>query len=379
MIDAMGSEKFTRFESTATSKILNFAAGPGMMPTAVLAQAQREFLSWNGSGLSMLEMPFTGEEFKGILRQAREALRALLNIPDGYHILFMHGGASAQFSLVPLNLLGRARLANHIETGYWSCKSIREASRYCGINIAASSAGTHFDRMPETWHLDAHAAYCHLTSNETANGVQFHTIPDTGDLPLVADMTSDFLSKPVDVQRYGLIYAGAQKNIGPAGLTVVIVRNDLLGGAHPSTPAVFNYQVQAEADSMFNTPITFAVYLTGLVLRWIMDMGGVAEMERRSVQRSARIYDVIDASDGFYRCPVQPAHRSRMNICFTLADEAITPRFLSVAATQGLVNLKGHAMSGGIRASLYNAMPDEGVAALANFMRQFSVEYGCHV
>ena len=327
----------------------------------------------------MLEMPFTGEEFNGVLRQAREALRALLGIPDNYHILFMHGGASAQFSLVPLNLLGRARLANYIETGYWSCKTIREAGRYCGVNIAASSAGTYFDRMPEAWHLDAHAAYCHLTSNETANGVQFHAVPDTGELPLIADMTSDFLSKPVDVQRYGLIYAGAQKNIGPAGLTVVVVRNDLLGRAHPSTPAVFNYQVQAEADSMLNTPITFAVYLAGLVFRWIADMGGVAEMERRSVQRSAQIYHVIDTSDGFYRCLVQSAHRSRMNICFTLADEAFTSRFLSGAAVQGLVNLRGHAVTGGIRASLYNAMPDEGVAALADFMRQFTVEHGCHV
>jgi phosphoserine aminotransferase len=360
-------------------EIFNFAAGPGVMPATVLAQAQREFLNWNGSGLSMLEMPFTGEAFKAVLRQARDDLRALLDIPDNYHILFMHGGASAQFSLVPLNLLGGAGRADYVETGYWSCKNMREAGRYCGVNIAASSSATGFDRMPEAWRLDPRAAYCHITSNETANGVQFHAIPESGDLPLVADMTSDFLSRPVDVQRYGLIYAGAQKNIGPAGLTIVIVRDNLLGRAHPATPAVFNYQIQAEADSMLNTPITFAVYLSGLVFRWIDDMGGVVAMARNSEQRSARLYHAIDDSAGFYRCPVQSVYRSRMNVCFTLADDALTPLFLSAATTEGLINLKGHPMTGGIRASLYNAMPDAGVTALVNFMQHFLEEHRHHV
>ncbi len=360
-------------------EVFNFSAGPGVMPAAVLVQAQQEFLNWNGNGLSMLEMPFTGEAFKTVLRQAREHLRVLLNIPVNYHILFMHGGASAQFSLVPLNLLGGMGRADYVETGYWSCKNMREASRYCDVNIAASSSATSFDRMPEIWRLDPHAAYCHITSNETANGVQFYDIPDTGDLPLVVDMTSDFLSKPVDVQRYGLIYAGAQKNIGPAGLTVVIVRNDLLGRAHPATPAVFNYQVQAEADSMLNTPITFAVYLAGLVFRWVAEKGGVMAMARNSAQRSARLYHVIDGSDGFYRCQVQSAYRSRMNICFTLANEVLTSLFLTAAAEEGLINLKGHPMAGGIRASLYNAMPDAGVTALVTFMQHFVEEHRRHV
>lgn len=359
--------------------IFNFAAGPGVMPAAVLVQAQQEFLNWNSRGISMLETPFTGEAFKTMLRQTRDDLRALLNIPDNYHILFMHGGASAQFSLVPLNLLGEAGQADYIESGYWSCKSVREASRYCNVNIAASSYATGFDRVPEAWHLDPGAAYCHITSNETANGVQFYDLPDTGDLPLVVDMTSDFLSQPLDVQRFGLIYAGAQKNIGPAGLTIVIVRNDLLGRAHPATPTVFNYKMQAEADSMLNTPLTFAVYLAGLVFRWIAEMGGVAMMARNSKLRSAQLYHAIDNSGGFYQCSVQPAYRSRMNVCFTLANDALTPMFLTAAGAEGLLNLKGHPMTGGIRASLYNAMPEAGVTALINFMQGFTEEHRHHV
>ncbi len=363
-----------------TAKVFNFAAGPGVMPAEVLAEAQRELLDWQGSGMSMLETPFTGDAFKGVLRQARKDLQALLRIPDNYRVLFMHGGASAQFSLVPLNLLGDAGRADYIETGYWSRKNMREAARYCGVNIAASSAATGFDRMPDgPWRIDPKAAYCHLTTNETANGVQFRSIPDTGGLPLVADMTSDFLSRPIDVSRYGLIYAGAQKNIGPAGLAVIIVRDDLLGRAHPATPVVFNYQVQAEADSLLNTPVTFAVYLAGLVFRWIADMGGVAAMEQRSAERSACLYRAIDGSGGFYRCPVQPGHRSRMNVCFTLADADLTPLFLSAAAGEGLLNLKGHPMAGGIRASLYNAMPDAGVTALIAFMQRFAQKHRGHV
>jgi len=363
----------------ASPRVFNFAAGPGVMPATVLAQAQQELLNWDGSGLSMLETPFTGDAFKAVLRQARDDLRTLLDIPENFHILFMHGGASAQFSLVPLNLLGGADRADYVETGYWSAKNMREAGRYCRVNVAASSAETGFDRMPQSWHLDPDAAYCHITSNETANGVQFHDIPESSELPLVADMTSDFLSRPIDFSRYGLIYAGAQKNIGPAGLTIVIVRDDLLGRAHPATPAVFNYRVQAEADSMLNTPITFAVYLSGLVFRWVARVGGVTTMMRRSEQRSARIYRAIDDSAGFYRCPIQSGHRSRMNVCFTLADDALTPLFLSAAAAEGLINLKGHPMVGGIRASLYNAMPDDGVTALMTFMQRFAEDHRYHV
>jgi phosphoserine aminotransferase len=360
-------------------EFFNYSAGPAVMPVTVLVQAQQEFLNWNGSGFSMLETPFSGDAYKKIHNHVRDNLRLLLNIPDNYHILFMHGGASAQFSLVPLNLLGRAGRADYVETGYWSCKTMREARRYCNVNVAASSSATGFDRMPGTWHLDSSAAYCHITSNETANGVQFFDIPDTGDLPLVADMTSDFLSRPIDVQRYGVIYAGAQKNIGPAGLTIVMVRDDLLGRAHPATPAVFNYKNQAEAGSMLNTPLTFSIYLTGLVLRWITDMGGVVAMAKNSAQRSAQLYQVIDASKGFYHCSVQPAHRSCMNVCFTLANDALTPSFLSLAAEEGLLNLKGHPMAGGIRASIYNAMPNAGVIALISFMQHFADMHWHHV
>ncbi len=360
-------------------ELFNFAAGPGIMPAIVLEKAQKEFLNWNGSGISMLETPFTGDAFKAVLRQTRDDLRTLLNIPNNYHILFMHGGASAQFSLVPLNLLGERNRADYIETGYWSRKNIREASRYCKVNIAASSSDTGFDCIPETWRLDSHAAYCHITSNETANGVQFYDIPDTGDLPLVADMTSDFLSRPLDVHRYGLIYAGAQKNIGPAGLTIVIVRDDLLGRAHPTTPSILNYQVQAEADSMLNTPLTFAVYLAGLVFHWITEMGGVMAMKQNSEQRSSRLYHAIDNSESFYQCSVQPTYRSCMNVCFTLKNDALTPLFLTSAAAEGLINLNGHPIAGGIRASLYNAMPDAGVTTLINFMQHFAMEHHCHV
>lgn len=357
----------------------NFAAGPGIMPAEVLARAQREFLDWDGSGFSMLETPFTGDAFRNVLRQAREDLRALLNIPDNYRILFMQGGASAQFSLVPLNLLGDARQADHVETGYWSAKNMREASRYCKIHVAASSANSRYDQMPEQWQFDPESAYCHFTSNETANGVQFHKLPETGDIPLVADMTSDFLSRPFDVSRYGMIYAGAQKNVGPAGVTVVIVREDLLGRAHPATPVVFNYTAQAETDSMLHTPVTFSVYLAGLVFRWIRDQGGLAAMEHNSSQRSTRLYAAIDGGNGFYFCPARPEHRSRMNVCFSMANDALTPVFLEAATRKGLLNLKGHPMTGGIRASLYNAMPDAGVEALVDFMRRFAEEHRHHV
>jgi len=286
----------------------NFAAGPGVMPTEVLAQAQREFVNWDGSGFSILETPFTCDAFKNIFRQTRETLRALLNIPDNYHILFMHGGASAQFSLVPLNLLGNKQDADYIDTGYWSTKSIREANRYCEVSIAASSATTHYDHFPDQWLLNQKSAYCHLTSNETANGIQLHYLPETGDVPLVADMTSDFLSRPFEVTRYGLIYAGAQKNIGPAGVTIVIVRDDLLGRAHPNTPLAFNYTAQAEADSMLQTPVTFSIYLTGLVLQWIGAQGGVTAMQDNSERRSSMLYHAIDNSNDFYRSRAQPDH-----------------------------------------------------------------------
>lgn len=359
-------------ELGANNRCFSFAAGPGVMPGAVLKQAQRELLDWNNSGISLLETPFTSIRFKNLIQQVREDLRQLLNIPAHYRILFMHGGASAQFSLVPLNLLGRHESADYVETGYWSVKNMREASRYCRVNIAASSAESGFDRMPNQWQADPQAAYCHITSNETANGVQFHHDPDIGDIPLVADMTSDFLSRPVEISHYGLIYAGAQKNIGPAGLTIVIVREDLLDRAHSATPSMFNYRMQAEAESMLNTPLTHAIYLAGLVFRWVDAQGGVMVMARKSIERSTRLYEAIERSAGFYHCHVKPEHRSHMNVCFTLNDATLTEKFLADAEIAGLHYLKGHPMIGGIRASIYNAMPDEGVEALTGFMQHFA-------
>lgn len=348
----------------------NFAAGPGTMPLEVLEQAQREFTDWQGRGLSLLEMPFTGDDFKGIMRRARTSLRRLLNIPERYHILFMAGGASAQFALVPLNLLGTAGRADYIETGHWSRRASGEAGRYCAVNVAASTSG----RLPQRLRLDPGAAYCHFTSNETADGVQFHAFPACGDVPLVADMTSDFLTRPLEVEKFGLIYASAQKNIGPAGFTVVIVRDDLCDRALPATPTVFNYGRQQAAESLLNTPATFAVYLADLVFQWVIERGGLGAMAERSRTRSEQIYRIVDESDGFYRALAAPDCRSRVNICFTLAAE-LEPVFLAEAAAHGLINLKGHGALGGIRASLYNAMPDAGVSALAGFMQAFAAQH----
>lgn len=362
-------------------RVFNFAAGPGVMPAEVLAQAQEELLDWQGQGLSLLEMPFTGDDFKAIQQSAQQRLRALLNIPDDYRILFLHGGASAQFSLVPLNLLGENRRADYLETGHWSRRAIAEGRRYCLVNVAGSSRGSDFSRVPlqRDLQLYSRAAYCHYTSNETANGVQFHYTPETGDVPLVADMTSDFLGRPLDIRRHGMFYASSQKNIGPAGFTVAVIREDLLGKAHAATPMVFDYRMQSDANSLLNTPVTFSIYLAERVFRWIEAQGGVEEMERRSLRRSQKIYDAMAAGDGFYRCHAEPEHRSRVTLCFTLADPSLVPVFLEEAAGQGLVNLKGHAMMGGLRACLYNAMPDEGVAALADFMRAFALEHASHV
>lgn len=360
-------------------RVFNFAAGPGVMPAGVLEQAQRELRDWDGRGLSLLEMPFTGDEYKAIQRRAQDKLRNLLDIPDHYRVLFMHGGASAQFSLVPMNLLGDNRRADYLETGHWSRRAITEGRRYSLVNIAGSSRGSDFRRVPLQHDLQLYskAAYCHYTSNETANGVQFHYVPETGNVPLVADMTSDFLTRPLEIGRYGLIYASSQKNIGPAGFTVVIVREDLLAQANPATPMIFDYRMQNDADSLLNTPVTFSIYLADLVFDWLEEQGGIAAMEQRSLRRSGLLYHAIEQSGGFYRCPVEPAHRSRINICFSLVDESLTARFIEETAERGLLNLKGHSMFGGIRASLYNAMPDEGVKALVDFMAAFATEHAC--
>jgi phosphoserine aminotransferase len=359
------------------TRVFNFAAGPAMMPRPVLERAQEELLDWQGQGLSPWELPFTGAEFRDILARAKASLGELLALPPGYRVLFLQGGASLQFSLVPLNLLRGATSANYVETGHWSRKAIIEARRYAQVHVAASSAGSGFDRIPDfdTWQLDPAGAYCHITANETADGAEFRWTPDVGDMPLIADMTSSFLSRPIDVSRYGMIYAGAQKNIGPAGLTVVIVREDLLGRAAPATPTACDYAVQAEHDSRFNTPLTYAIYLAGLVFDWLLARGGLAAVAQANARKSACLYAAIDASDGFYHCPVQPASRSRMNVCFRLPNEELTLRFLQQAEERGLINLRGHGARGGVRASLYNAMPEEGVEALVAFMRGFVADY----
>lgn len=358
-------------------RVFNFAAGPAIMPRVVLTQARDEMLDWRGTGISVLEMPFTGPEFTEILAHATEDLRGLLAIPGNYRVLFLQGGAYAHHAMVPMNLLRGRERADYVETGHWSRRGIAEARRYCRVDVAASGERDNFTRVPprQTWRLNPDAAFCHITTNETAQGLEFHWTPETGEVPLVADMTSDFLSRPVDIARYGLIYASAQKNVGPAGLTIVIVREDLLGGALPGTPTVFNYKIQADNDSMVNTPPTYAIYLAGLVFNWVQDQGGMPAIERLNRRKSAKLYAAIDAN-GFYRCPVAPADRSLVSVCFRLSDESLEARFLAQAHRRGLFNLKGHRVMGGIRASLYNAMPEEGVDALIDFMEEFSRHHG---
>ncbi len=355
----------------------NFAAGPTMLPQPVRLRARDELLDWHGSGMSVWEMPFTGDDFRAIAARFRDGLRRLLGLPDDYHILLMHGGASTQFSLLPLNLLPPGRSADYAETGHWARKAIREARRYGEIRVAASGAGSNFTQIPAlaSWQLDAAAAYCHITDNETAEGSEFHWLPETGAVPLIADMTSSFLTRPLDVAQYGMVYAGAQKNIGPAGLTLVLIREDLLGQARSETPTVLDYTVQAESQSMVNTPLTYPIYLAGLVLDWIGDQGGLGAMAAAAARRSAEVYGEIDA-DGFYQGPVAADDRSRVNICFHTRDRALEPRFLEAASERGLANLKGHAAIGGMRASLYNAMPDAGVDALLSLMRDFRRRWG---
>jgi phosphoserine aminotransferase len=324
-----------------------------------------------------MEMSHRSKGYLAIAEQAEADLRELLNIPAEYRVLFLQGGATSQFAMVPLNLLRGRRQADYINTGAWSKKAIAEAGRFCTVNVAASSADSNFTTIPavESWRLDKDAAYLHYTPNETIGGVEFHWIPETGDVPLVADMSSTILSRPIDVARYGVIYAGAQKNIGPAGLTVVIVRDDLIGHASADTPSMFDYKAHADNDSMFNTPPTYAWYLAGLVFRWLKTQGGLAAMAQINQRKSQRLYTAIEKS-GFYRSPVDPKCRSWMNIPFTLADAALDGEFLSRAQAAGLLNLKGHRSVGGMRASIYNAMPEAGVDALIDFMNEFERDFG---
>ncbi len=359
------------------ARVFNFSAGPAVLPEAVLKQAADEMLDWGGSGSSVMEMSHRGKAFISIHAQAEADLRELLAIPKNYKVLFLQGGAAAQFTVIPMNLLRGKNSADYVYTGQWSKKAISEAKKYCKVNIAASSEDQNFTYAPKqaAWKLDANAAYVHYTSNETIGGVEFNWIPTTGDVPLVVDASSHILSRPLDVSRFGLIYAGAQKNIGPAGLTIVIVRDDLIGNALPITPEVFNYKVQADADSMINTPPTYAIYIAGLVFQWLKKQGGLAAMEKINIAKSALVYDFLDQSE-FYQQPVAKEDRSRMNIPFRLKSESMDDAFLKEAKARNLVELKGHRSVGGMRASVYNAMPMDGVKALVEFMRDFEKKNG---
>ena len=355
-------------------RLLNFSAGPAMLPAEVLARGGDEMLDWHGSGMCVMEMSHRGQEFMSIAAEAESDLRELLAVPANYKVLFLQGGATLQFAQVPMNLLRGRAGADYVNTGEWSKKAIKEAKAFCDVNVAASSEDRRFTYAPRDWALRPDAAYVHFCSNETIGGVEFHWVPDTGAVPLVADMSSHFLSRPLDVSRYGLIYAGAQKNAGPAGLTIVIVREDLLGGAAKGTPSVIDYQLQADADSMLNTPSTYAIYIAGLVFKWLRQLGGLAAIERRNVAKAKLLYDSID--EGFFASPVDPADRSRMNVPFRLRDEPLDAPFLKGAEARGMVQLKGHRSVGGMRASIYNAMPLEGVQQLVAYMREFEAQHG---
>ena len=359
------------------SRVFNFSAGPAALPEQVLRQAADEMLDWHGSGMSVMEMSHRGKEFIAIHAEAERLLRELLDVPATYKVLFLQGGAIGENAIIPMNMLRGRTSADYIDTGEWSKKSIKEAQKYATVNVAASGKAGGYTSIPprEAWTLDPNAAYVHICSNETIGGVEYHWTPDTGDVPLVADMSSNILSRPVDVSRHGLIYGGAQKNIGPAGLTIVIVRDDLIGQALPITPSAFDYKQQADNESMLNTPPTYAIYIAGLVFNWIKAQGGLVAMEAHNRAKAALLYDFLDGS-AFFSSPVARADRSLMNVPFKLRDDALDEAFLKGAQSRGLVQLKGHRSVGGMRASIYNAMPVDGVKALVAYMQEFEATHG---
>ncbi len=359
------------------TRVHNFSAGPSMLPLPVVERIRADLPEWDGTGMSVMEMSHRGEAFVSIAERAEANLRTLLGVPDDYHVLFVQGGAQLQFSAVPLNLIGDGAGADYVDTGAWSAKAIAEARRHCEVNVVASSEATGYDRVPARarWSVDPRAAYLHYTPNETIGGVEFHFVPESGAVPLVADMSSTILSRPVPVKRFGLIYAGAQKNAGIAGLTIVVVRKDLAGRAMPSTPSMLDYAVQAKADSMANTAPTFAWYVAGLVFEWLIEAGGLEAMAGRNRRKAETLYSLVDTSN-FYANPVQPDSRSWMNVPFTLADPELDAEFLERARAAGLTDLKGHRSVGGMRASIYNAMPQSSVDTLADFMREFERTHG---
>jgi phosphoserine aminotransferase len=360
-----------------TARVWNFSPGPAAMPEPVLQRAQAELLDWRGTGMSVMELSHRGPEFMAFYAETEKNLRSLLGVPASYKVLFLQGGAQGQNAIVPLNLMPPGATADYVDTGHWATRSIAEARRYGNVNVAASSADRKYTYVPaqSTWQLTRGAAYVHLTTNETIGGVEYHWIPDTGAVPLVADMSSHILSRPLDVTRFGVIYAGAQKNMGPAGVTLVLVREDLLERARPECPTVFNYGAQAKSDSMANTPPTFAMYLSGLTIEWLIAQGGLAAIERANVAKAELLYGEIDRT-GFYRNPVRREDRSRMNVPFQLPDTRLDAPFLAGAAERGLMQLKGHKAVGGMRASIYNAMPLAGVQALCEYLRDFEKDHG---
>ena len=359
------------------TRVFNFSPGPAALPEPVLRHAAQEMLDWRGSGMSVMEMSHRGKEFMSIYDEAQSLVRELLGVPANYKVLFMQGGAIGENAIVPMNLIGRTGRADYVLTGEWSKRSMKEAQAFGDIHVAATAQASEFTSIPkqDTWTLDPQAAYVHICSNETIGGVQYHWTPDSGKVPLVADMSSDIMSRPLDVSRYGLIYAGAQKNMGPSGLTIVIVRDDLLGHALPVTPSAFNYQLQAQNDSMFNTPPTYAIYIAGLVMNHIKAMGGLAAMEAHNAAKAAVLYDYLDESR-YFRNSVAREDRSLMNVPFHLKDPALDEEFLRGAREAGMVQLKGHRIVGGMRASIYNAMSIEGVQALVAYMKAFEARHG---
>lgn len=360
------------------TQVFNFSSGPAMLPVEVLRRAEQELCNWKGLGTSVMEISHRSEAFTQVAKQAEQDLRDLLQIPDNYSVLFCHGGARAQFAAVPMNLLGGAKTADYVDSGYWAQSAIKEAKKYCEpniINALTEIKGKQAITPMSEWQLTDQAAYVHYCPNETIDGIAIDEEPDFGDKVVVADLSSTILSRTIDVSRYGVIYAGAQKNIGPAGLTLVIVRKDLLGKASNSLPSILDYKVLADNDSMFNTPPTFAWYLAGLVFQWLKAHGGVSEIEKINQQKARLLYQAIDQS-GFYRNNIHEKNRSRMNIPFQLADETLDKLFIEQSFAAGLHELKGHRIVGGMRASIYNAMPLEGVQALADFMREFERRHG---
>lgn len=362
---------------TTSRSVHNFSAGPAALPTAVLERAQSEMLNWRGSGMSAMEVSHRGADFVDCAAQAEANLRTLLSVPDSYKVLFLAGGATLQFASIPLNLTAPGDTVDYVLTGSWGKKAVGEASRYCDVHIAADASDKKFTRAipSDEWRLSSAPRYVHYTPNETIHGVEYHSIPDVGDIPLVADFSSSILSRPLDVSRYGIIYGGAQKNIGPAGLCVLIVREDLIGNARRETPGIIDYKTMADTDSMWNTPPSYSWYLAGLVFEWLLEQGGLTEIEKINAEKARRLYAFIDNSQ-FYSNPVEVESRSRMNVPFTLPSEDLNAPFLAESAEVGLMNLKGHRSIGGMRASIYNAVSQEAVDALIDFMAGFERRRG---